>query len=104
MTRLPIVELLYFPECPHVEAARGQLRRALERAGLEPRWTEHDVSSAAAPAHARGFGSPTVLVDGADVTGAGPSGSAACRLYLGTEVAGAPPLEAIVAALRRAGA
>lgn len=98
------VELLFFPGCPHVEAARAQLRRAMERAGLEPVWTEHDVSSPAAPPHTRGFGSPTVLVDGADVTGTAPSSSTACRLYLGSEVAGAPPLEAIVAALRRAGA
>jgi len=98
---MPAVELLFFPECPHVDAARAQLRRAMERAGLEPRWVEHDVSSSSAPAHTRGFGSPTVLVDGADVTGAAPSSSTACRLYLGSDVAGAPPLEAIVAALRR---
>jgi hypothetical protein len=40
------------------------------------------------------------LVDGKDVTGAPPGDSASCRIYVGSEVRGVPPLDAIIAALR----
>ncbi|MDP1821762.1 MAG: hypothetical protein Q8L48_00900 [Archangium sp.] len=93
------VELLFFPECPHLGAARTQLRRAFERAGLEPEWTEHDVTLPDGPAAFHGYGSPTILVDGADVTGAPRGDGASCRLYVGTELPGAPPLEDLVRAL-----
>ncbi|MCZ7684627.1 MAG: hypothetical protein M5U28_39980 [Sandaracinaceae bacterium] len=66
---MPTLELVYDRGCPHVEAARASLERACEQAGLPPRWTEH--SSDDAPPHARGYGSPTILVDGRDVAGAG---------------------------------
>jgi hypothetical protein len=63
-------------------------------------WSEIDVTAESAPVHARGYGSPTILVDGKDVTGAPPGDSASCRIYVGSEVRGVPPLEAIIAALR----
>jgi len=93
------IELLYFPGCPNVQAAREQLARALALAGLPPRWVEHDVSASDAPAHTRGYGSPTILVDGRDVAGGSPAEGSACRLYPGSEVAGVPPTRAILAAL-----
>ena len=96
------VELLHFPGCPHVGTARAQLRRAFAAVGLPSVWSEHDVTADDAPAHVRGYGSPTVLVDGRDVMGAVPVEGASCRVYAGSEVPGAPPLEAIVAALRGA--
>lgn len=94
------VELLYFPECPNVNAAREQLRRAFAEAGLPLRWTEHDVTSPSAPKRVRGFGSPTILVDGKDVSGAPSDEAASCRVYLGSEVRGVPPLATIVQALK----
>lgn len=94
------VELLYFPECPNVPAAREQLRRALAVFGAPSKWTEIDVTVESAPAHARGYGSPTILVDGKDVTGAVPGDGSSCRIYADSDVRGAPPLDAIVAALR----
>jgi mercuric ion transport protein len=96
------VELLYFPECPHVSAARAQLRRAFDALGLPAVWTEVDVTARGAPAHTRGYGSPSILVDGREVTGAAPEGAVSCRLYAGSDVPGAPPLEALLAALRLA--
>jgi hypothetical protein len=99
---MPTVELLYFPDCPNLQAARAQLGRALAAVGLPPDWSEHDVTARDAPAHVRGFGSPTILVDGRDVTGAAPTAGAACRVYAGSDLGGAPPLKAIVAALRAA--
>ena len=91
---MPRVELLFFPGCPHIAAARQQLRAAFARSGLPEDWTERDDT--------QGYGSPTILVDGVDVMGATPGDGAACRLYLGTEIPGAPPLQDLVRALRRA--
>lgn len=94
------VELLYFPDCPNVPAAREQLQRAFVLIDAPAAWTEIDVTAEGAPAHARGHGSPTILVDGRDVTGPAPAGGPSCRIYAGSEVPGVPPLDAIVAALR----
>lgn len=99
---MPTVELLFFPDCPNVPAAREQLRRAFEAVGAAPAWTEVDVSSDSAPAYARGYGSPSILVDGKDVMGEAPGGGSSCRIYAQSDVRGVPPLDAIVAALRAA--
>lgn len=98
-TRMPRIELLFFPGCPHLEAARAQLRRALARTGLPAEWDEHDVTDAATAPALRGYGSPSILIDGVDVVGAPPGEGVACRLYSGSEVPGAPPLEALLRAL-----
>jgi hypothetical protein len=93
------VQLLYFPGCPNVEAAREQLRRVVaDRATID----EIDTTAPDTPASLRGWGSPTILVDGIDVAGGEPSGSC-CRLYPGGDVRGAPSETAIRAALDRAG-
>lgn len=96
---MPNVELIHSPGCPNVSPAREQLRRALRAVGLPEEWTEHDLSASDAAPHARGFGSPTVLVDGRDVSGGLPAEGATCRVYVGSELRGAPPMDAIVAAL-----
>jgi len=93
------VELLYFPGCPNIAPARAQLQRVLIEAGLPAQWEEHDVSADDAPLHTRGYGSPTILVDGRDVSGGSPVEGSACRLYPGSEVPGVPPQAAILAAL-----
>jgi hypothetical protein len=95
-----LVELLFFPGCPHVDAACEQLRRAFSTLGETPAWVEHDVTAETAPAHVRGYGSPTILVEGRDVTGAPATAGLACRVYLGSDVPGAPPLRDVLAALR----
>jgi hypothetical protein len=98
---MPAIQLLFFPGCPHVPAARSQLRRALELSGHATTWEELDVTAPATPEHLRAYGSPTILVDGRDVTGAGPGTEAlACRLYADSDLPGAPPLSVILAALR----
>jgi hypothetical protein len=88
---MPRVDLLFFPGCPHLEAARTQLKAAFTRLDLPASWTERD--------DAQGYGSPTILVNGVDVMGASPGNDASCRLYVGTEVPGAPPLQALLRAL-----
>lgn len=96
----PRVELLYFPGCPNIGPARMQLQRALLEAGCPVQWTEHDVNADDAPPHARGYGSPTILIDGRDVTGGTPAEGTACRLYPNSELPGVPALVAILTALR----
>jgi mercuric ion transport protein len=56
---------------------------------------EIDIEDPAAPAWARGWGSPTILIDGNDVSGQQRSEGSACRLYAG----GAPSVESIRAKL-----
>jgi mercuric ion transport protein len=75
------LQLIYFAGCPNAEAARAALREALAAERLHVPVEEIDVESPDAPASARGWGSPTILVDGIDVAGQQPSASAACRLY-----------------------
>ena len=76
----PPIELVYFTGCPHVAAARDALRTALDNAGLPASWQEWDQADPRTPARLHGYGSPTVLVGGMDVTGATASNTGrACR-------------------------
>jgi len=77
------VDLVYASDCPNVSLARANLLAAFARAGVEPTWTEHRVGDARAPARTRGYGSPTILVDGRDVAGQPPSAESSCRIYQG---------------------
>lgn len=97
---MPTVDLVYAEDCPHLTLARENLERAFAAAGLEPEWQEHRIGDAANPDRVRGFGSPTILVDGRDVTGDGPGTETCCRLYGGNR--GAPSVAAIAAALSTA--
>lgn len=103
---MPQVALITETGCPNIAEARTRLRQALAIIGAPPRWREYDVGTQDCPAELLRFGSPTVLVNGKDVAG-GPEGADAscCRVYSSTEgsLAGAPPVDTIVSALRRAG-
>ncbi len=95
------VELVYDRDCPNVAPARTNLIRAFAEVGMPAKWTEWEQSSPEAPGHVRGFGSPTVLVEGSDVAGAQPvEGLAFCRLYDGgDESRGVPQVKLIASAL-----
>lgn len=99
---MPTIEFLYDRDCPNITDARDVLRDALEYSRLPLRWREWERSDPAAPAHARQYGSPTILVDGRDVAGELPSEEPSCRIY--TTVAGrnrgVPPIETIMNALK----
>lgn len=97
------IELVFFDGCPNAEQARENLRAI---PGLVS-WTEWNLSSPDTPDRFRRHGSPTVLVDGRDVTGEAAPDEAApgdegevmsCRTQ------GAPSTEVIRRVLeRRAG-
>jgi hypothetical protein len=94
MTRKTI-ELVYFEGCPNAERARENLRSALEVVGAHTDWDEWDLALEATPQRYHRHGSPTVLVDGRDVTGDGAGAVAmACRSD------GAPSVSTIAESLR----
>lgn len=102
---MPKVDLVFDADCPNVPAAREQLRLAFEAIGIPPRWRELNNDADAVPDYARGFGSPTILVDGVDVTGAEKVQASCCRVYPTRDgaLAGVPSVDAIIEALRRGG-
>lgn len=99
------VELINDRDCPNVKNARIQLLRAFAETGLPPHWQEWDRADPESPAHVGAYASPTILVNGRDVSDATPSpGGPSCRLYPENngQFRGVPPLEAITTALLRA--
>ena len=92
-SHLPEVELVYFTGCPNVESARANLRAALSAKGLTPEWREWNQTDADTPARVKQYGSPTVLVDDQDVSGAESVAAMACR------ASGAPSVDRILRAL-----
>jgi hypothetical protein len=96
------VELVYNDDCPNVALARTNLVGAFSLAGIPPKWSEHRIGDPNAPVHTRGYGSPTVLVLGADVAGIRPGAEDCCRIYAGVgQASKAPSVELIAAALSR---
>ncbi len=96
------IELIIDRDGPNVVDARAALRRALAELELPLEWQEWDRESPDAPAHARKYGSPTVLVDGRDVAGDDTEGDAnCCRVYAQADgrFRGAPSADMIRAAL-----
>ena len=78
------IQLLSFPGCPNAQPALHALREAMALDKVDDAIEEIDVSRPDAPAWVKGWGSPTILIDGIDVTGETRSPSeASCRLYQG---------------------
>jgi hypothetical protein len=73
------LQLLYFEGCPNIELARSSAKSVLCDFPMAD-FEELDVTDASTPDALRGWGSPTLLVNGQCVTGAEPTGSC-CRLY-----------------------
>ena len=101
---MPTIELIYDAGCPNVPATRARLTQALQAAGLPVRWREWDRAAADAPAYARRYGSPTVLVNGQDAAGVPPSDAPSCRIYHDHtgSTRGVPAVELIGTALAQA--
>lgn len=80
----PKIQLLVFEGCPLAGAARAALEEALGIVGLTG-YEEVDILDSDTADELRGWGSPTILVDGQDATG-GPKGdSVGCRVYSGPD-------------------
>lgn len=99
------VELIYEQSCPNIEAARARLIKAFHHIGLPATWHEWEVSEPDTPEYARHYGSPTILVDGKDVSGnaAQPNGGNSCRVYASDNgYEPVPPIRQIAGALAQA--
>ncbi|MEK6678812.1 MAG: hypothetical protein AABY39_05285 [Nitrospirota bacterium] len=96
------VELLYFKGCPNISMARKNLNEAFAKADIPAQWDEIDLNDPNMPKELKGYGSPTILIDGKDVTGIVAEGeSLSCRTYYTAkgEITGAPDAEIIVKAI-----
>jgi len=96
------VILLYDRDCPNVVGSRTNLIKAFATVGKKPSWSEVDRSAKDTPPKLRGYGSPTILVNGSDVAGQESNlDAASCRLYLNEHgnYVGVPSVEQISASL-----
>ena len=93
------VQFLWFDGCPRAPSARISLNQALEQ--LKDRGLyelqEVDLMAADTTPEMKAWGSPTILINGLDITGAEPGAATNCRIYPGR--GGLPTLQDIVAAL-----
>jgi hypothetical protein len=105
--RVPDLELLWWEGCPSTERALADLRQALAAVGLadaEVRMREVETDQEAA--ETRFVGSPTILIDGADLVPAAddePIGLS-CRVYRRRDgrISPVPDPDDLREALRRA--
>ena len=74
------VQFLAFDGCPLAESARDALDKAVGESGLTE-YEEIDILDPDTPENLRGWGSPTILVNGADVIGNAKGEGAGCRIY-----------------------
>jgi ketosteroid isomerase-like protein len=80
----PKVELLWWRGCPSWDRTLAELREAMHEAGLDPDSVEVREVPTEAAAEREGFvGSPTILIDGADLRPPGPDEPVGltCRVY-----------------------
>ena len=86
MMRPARVELVFDPTCANVDKARGAIRAALLAVSAPLEWKEWERGAETTPLALRAFGSPTVLVNGTDVSGGGDEAAKAdansCRVYM----------------------
>lgn len=97
------IELVYNSDCPNIPAARSCLLRAFAQLHLKPVWQEWEINDPEAPPHVRNCGSPTILVNGKDISGATEGIIASnCRIYMddNNSISGVPPLQKVVNALQ----
>ena len=99
MSREITVQFLMFPDCPMADAARQNLRAALARLDSLD-FEEIDISDRASEPGLRGWGSPTILINGVDIVNSPPGDSISCRVYDTAD--GAPSVSMITAALNAA--
>jgi len=74
------IQFLAFSDCPLAEPARENLTAAVNTFD-NLTFDEIDILAPDCPESLRGWGSPTILINGADVTGEPKGASVCCRVY-----------------------
>src|SRR5947209_3330376 len=104
----PDIELLWWDGCPSTPRALEELREALRDTGLESAHVHmREIHSDEEAADTGFIGSPTILIDGADVAPAsGEPVGLACRVYRHRDgrISPTPDPDDLREALRRAAA
>lgn len=92
------VSFLYFDGCPLAPRARENLLEAIRTIGYKAqvRFEEVDLMAADTPDVLKRWGSPTILINGEDITGAEQGSACSCRLY--TSDGGVPNTPEIIEA------
>lgn len=99
-TVTPLIQFLSFDGCPLAEAAQAALEHALQVCGMNASHYELiDVLDPATSASLTSWGSPTILVNGEDVTGHASGDGVGCRIYDTSDQI--PTAEAIAAAIEK---
>ncbi len=79
---MPLIQFLSFDGCPLADAAQTALQHALSRCGLtDEHYESINILDPSAPEGLARWGSPTILVNGQDVSGHGQGDGVGCRLY-----------------------
>ena len=91
------VQFLTFEGCPLANTARGNLEKALADCGMRG-YEEIDILDPDTPDDLPGWGSPTILVNGVDVSGQPKGNNVSCRIYPGRDRV--PSATDIVAGIR----
>ena len=92
------VQFLSFAGCPLERQARTELEKALAECGLD-RYENVDIMAEQTVEELKSWGSPTILVNGKDVTGHQGGDGVGCRVYGGD--LGVPDAQTIVDFLER---
>ncbi len=78
------VQFLAFDGCPLAAPARANLEKALADCGMSG-YEDINILDPGTPDDLPGWGSPTILVNGVDVTGQPKGDSVSCRVYPGPD-------------------
>lgn len=92
------IQFLAFSGCPLADPARENLKSALSRCGISS-FDEIDILDPNSADDLQGWGSPTILVNGVDVTGQPKGNSVSCRVY--DTPGGVPDVQSIVDCVER---
>lgn len=90
------VQFLSFSDCPLAAPAKKNLEAALADCGISD-YEKIDILDPNVSEEMRGWGSPTILVNGRDVSGVEKGHSISCRIYANPE--GVPDVKSIIACL-----
>lgn len=94
----PHIQFLAFDGCPLADAARSVLENALRQCGLEiDHYEAINILDPSTPTELASWGSPSILVNGRDVTGQVPGDGVGCRLYFTPDQV--PTLDTIATAI-----
>jgi hypothetical protein len=99
------VEVLYVADCPTHPAAVNLVKQVLAAEGVETEIHQVLVRDEGMARELRFAGSPTIRINGRDVTGESQdarSFALSCRLYPGSKQVGLPPAEMVHRAVLKA--